>query len=56
MISCKYFYQSLLDRGISYFTGVPDSLLKDICAYILDHTPADRTIIAANEGGALALP
>ena len=55
MISCKYFYQSLLDRGISYFTGVPDSLLKDICAYISDHTPADRNIIAANEGGALAL-
>lgn len=55
MVSCKYFYQSLLDRGISYFTGVPDSLLKDICAYITDHTPADRNIIAANEGGAIAL-
>ncbi len=55
MVSCKYFYQSLLDRGISYFTGVPDSLLKDICAYITDHTQADRNIIAANEGGAMAL-
>jgi phosphonopyruvate decarboxylase len=55
MISVKDFYSSLIKNGIDFFAGVPDSLLKDICAYITDNTPVDRNIIAANEGGAIAL-
>jgi phosphonopyruvate decarboxylase len=55
MINCSFFYDSLIDCGFDFFTGVPDSSLKDFCAYITDHTGTDRHIIAANEGGAVAL-
>lgn len=37
------------------FAGVPDSLLKDICAYISDNTPKERHVIAANEGAAVGI-
>lgn len=43
------------DEGVSFFTGVPDSLLKDICAYITDSVKGNRHIIAANEGASIAL-
>lgn len=49
------FYKQLTDRGFDFFTGVPDSLLKDICAYISDNHPAERHLIAANEGAAVAI-
>lgn len=49
------FYASLKQVGIEFFCGVPDSLLKDFCAYITDHVPASAHIITANEGNALAL-
>lgn len=55
MIPCKSFFELLQEEGIDFFSGVPDSLLKDICAYISDHTPSERHVIAANEGAALAL-
>ncbi len=42
-------------HSLTFFTGVPDSLLKDFCAYITDNTSADQHIIAANEGNAIAL-
>lgn len=41
--------------GVTFYSGVPDSLLKDICAYITDNTSAGEHIIAANEGAAIAL-
>ena len=50
MIDCKDFYDALTENGIIFFTGVPDSLLKDICAYVTDHTDNSKNIIAANEG------
>ena len=55
MINTKDFYNKLIEFGIDFFTGVPDSLLKDICSYITDVTPKERNIIAANEGGAIGL-
>lgn len=55
MIASEKFYQSLITNSVNFFTGVPDSLLKDICSYITDYTPRERHIIAANEGGAIAL-
>ena len=45
----------MLKNDITFFAGVPDSLLKDICAYITSHTPREKNIITANEGGAIAL-
>ena len=55
MISPEYFYNYLLKNNIEFFAGVPDSLLKDICAYITDHSSKQNHIIAANEGNAIAL-
>jgi len=55
MISCKNFYNSLIRSGIDFFTGVPDSLLKDFCAYVTDNTDERKNVIAANEGNAVAL-
>jgi phosphonopyruvate decarboxylase len=55
MINTRYIYDLLIDSGVDMFTGVPDSLLKDICAYISDNTSSDRHIIAANEGAAIAI-
>ena len=37
------------------FTGVPDSLLKDLCAYVTDNSDAAHNIIAANEGAAVGI-
>ena len=55
MISPKIFYNHLIENNIDFFTGVPDSLLKNLCAYITDNTPKEKNIISANEGGAIAL-
>ena len=46
---------NLLAGEIDLFTGVPDSLLKDLCACITDNASTGRHIIAANEGAAVAL-
>lgn len=48
-------YDLARGNGISFFTGVPDSLLADFCAYLADTVPPENNIIAANEGGAVAL-
>lgn len=55
MISPKFFYDILANYGIDFYAGVPDSLLKNLCAYITDHADAQHNIIAANEGGAMGL-
>jgi phosphonopyruvate decarboxylase len=55
MITPEFFYTNLLSHGVGFFSGVPDSLLKSFCAYITDHAAEEDHIIAANEGGAVAL-
>ncbi len=55
MIKPSVFYDLLVKGGADFFSGVPDSLLKFFCAYVTDHAPEDRHIIAANEGAAVAL-
>lgn len=55
MVSPKFFYDTLASCGIDFYAGVPDSLLKNLCAYITDHADAQHNIIAANEGGAMGL-
>ena len=49
MVSVEKIYDTFLHHGVDFFTGVPDSLLKNICAYITDHAPRGKHIIAANE-------
>lgn len=41
--------------GIDFYAGVPDSLLKDFCAYVDDHGKPGKHVIAANEGNAVAM-
>lgn len=55
MIRPEIFYGWLAENHIDFFSGVPDSLLKEICAYITDNTGEGKHIIAANEGNAVAL-
>jgi|TARA_B100002003_G_C14119547_1_gene538407 phosphonopyruvate decarboxylase len=52
MLSCKAFFE-LLVKDVGFFTGVPDSLLKDFCGYVADH--AEKHVIAANEGNAVGI-
>ena len=49
------FYDQLASHGVDFFTGVPDSLLKEFCLCIDDRIPSDKHIITANEGNAVAL-
>ena len=55
MLKCEEFFNCLKTGGVDFFTGVPDSLLKNICAYITDHVEENAHVIAANEGGAIGL-
>jgi len=55
MVEVNEFYNELLNNDISFFTGVPDSLLKSFCAYIKDNVSSEKNIISANEGNAIGL-
>lgn len=55
MIRPAFFIEKLKKSGIDCFAGVPDSLLKNFCAYITDHFDAQHNIIAANEGAAIGI-
>ena len=49
------FHAAVRRQGIDFFCGVPDSLLKDYCAYVTANAPRENHIITANEGTAVAL-
>ena len=55
MIQPKDFIEKLRAGGIELFAGVPDSLLKNLCAFITDNIARENNIIAANEGNAVGL-
>lgn len=55
MIRPEFFYNTLAQYGIDFYAGVPDSLLKNLCAYITVNADERHNIIAANEGGAMGL-
>jgi phosphonopyruvate decarboxylase len=55
MITPEMFVGELQKQGTGFFAGVPDSLLKSLCAYITDTFDKEHHIIAANEGNAVAL-
>jgi phosphonopyruvate decarboxylase len=55
MINPSFFIETLRKSGIEFYTGVPDSLLKSVCAYLTDHTDPPSHIIAVNEGAAVGL-
>jgi phosphonopyruvate decarboxylase len=55
MIQPNYLFEVLVERGVAFFAGVPDSLLKEFCAYVTDHVDSGSHVIAANEGNAVAM-
>lgn len=54
MICCEDFVDWLVALDVDFYAGVPDSLLKPVCFYLADHA-GDKHVVAANEGGAVAL-
>ena len=40
---------------VNFYSGIPDSLLKDFCAFIEDEFSSKNHIIAANEGASIGL-
>ena len=42
-------------NNVDFFTGVPDSLLKNFCAWVTGNIPEKNHIIAVNEGAAIAM-
>jgi phosphonopyruvate decarboxylase len=55
MLEPADFVKELQKYKMDFFTGVPDSLLKSLCAYISDNFDSKQHIITANEGNAIAL-
>lgn len=55
MIDPHLFVERLAFYGMSFFVGVPDSLLKNFCAYIQDNSTSHNHIITANEGNAIGM-
>lgn len=55
MIHPERLYNYFKELGIDFYTGVPDSLLKDFLKYIQDHADSPDNIITANEGLAVGL-
>jgi len=53
MVNPELLHKTLKDAGVSFYTGVPDSLLSDFSAYIQENV--SHHVIAANEGNAVAL-
>jgi phosphonopyruvate decarboxylase len=55
MIDPKNYLNYLMKKGVSFFSGVPDSLLKDFCACISSTVPDSNHVITSNEGAAIGL-
>jgi phosphonopyruvate decarboxylase len=55
MIGPDRLYHFLGKNNVSFFTGVPDSLLKHFLKYIQDNATEQEHIITANEGLAVGL-
>jgi len=49
------FYNNLKSKGINFFTGVPDSLLKEFNNVILLNSEKKNHIITPNEGSAISI-
>jgi phosphonopyruvate decarboxylase len=55
MIQPKEFFEAMTSRGVGFYSGVPDSLLANFCAYVDDEGGRNQHLITANEGNAVAL-
>ena len=55
MIDPAHFVDHLREQGVTMYTGVPDSLLKQLGSHIMAALPRENHVIAANEGAAVAI-
>ena len=55
MLSPIKFFDLLKKNKIDFYTGIPDSLLKNFCFYVSKKSSPQKHIIAANEGSAIAI-
>lgn len=55
MLRPEWFHRRLAARGVDFYTGVPDTVLKSLCSYLVDAVPPPGHVTAANEGGAVGL-
>ena len=55
MLSPSTCLKDLNNLGVKFFTGVPDSLLRDFCECITDSVAKSDHVIAVNEGGAVGI-
>lgn len=55
MLAPSDYLRVLTDAGVTFFTGVPDSLLKEFCACVTTTLKPEDHLIAANEGASVGL-
>jgi phosphonopyruvate decarboxylase len=55
VVDLERYLQLLRDAGVAFATGVPDTLLNDLCLALESGWPRGQHVIAANEGNAIAL-
>ncbi|MDO5980417.1 phosphonopyruvate decarboxylase [Flavivirga spongiicola] len=55
MISVKTYFDVFKNNDVNFFTGVPDSLLKNFVSYVSDNLKESDHVITANEGASIAL-
>ena len=55
MLAPADYLRVLRDSGVTFFTGVPDSLLKEFCACVTATVRQQEHFIAANEGASVGL-
>jgi phosphonopyruvate decarboxylase len=54
-VDLQQVFEKLRDNKIEFFTGVPDSLLKELSSYIETNVNTENHIVAANEGNAIGI-
>lgn len=55
MINIENLVQLLKEHKIHFYTGIPDSVLKEFCYYLSENMTSSEHMIPANEGNAVAL-
>ena len=55
MLNPADYLKVLREAGVTFFTGVPDSLLKEFCACVTNEMKQQDHVIAANEGASVGL-
>ncbi len=55
MVDPNLFLKAFIKSDVRFFTGVPDSLLKEVCACFNNELKKNSHIIATNEGAAISL-